>query len=64
MKNNDRAEYHPAKGVGGDFYDYFVIDKSHVGVVIADVSGKGDIDSFIGGIDQFDDITIMAMKIT
>ena len=36
-----RAEYHPAKEVGGDFYDYFVIDKSHVGVVIADVSGKG-----------------------
>lgn len=36
-----RAEYHPAKEVGGDFYDYFVIDKSHIGVVIADVSGKG-----------------------
>ncbi len=36
-----RATYHPAKEVGGDFYDYFVIDKSHVGVVIADVSGKG-----------------------
>ncbi len=36
-----RAVYHPAKEVGGDFYDYFVIDKTHVGVVIADVSGKG-----------------------
>ena len=35
------AEYHPAKEVGGDFYDYFVIDKTHVGIVIADVSGKG-----------------------
>ena len=35
------AVYHPAKEVGGDFYDYFVIDKTHVGVVIADVSGKG-----------------------
>lgn len=35
------AKYHPAKEVGGDFYDYFVIDKTHVGVVIADVSGKG-----------------------
>ncbi len=35
------AEYHPAKEVGGDFYDYFVIDNTHVGVVIADVSGKG-----------------------
>ena len=36
-----RAVYHPAKEVGGDFYDYFVIDQTHVGVVIADVSGKG-----------------------
>ena len=35
------AIYHPAKEVGGDFYDYFVIDPTHVGVVIADVSGKG-----------------------
>ena len=35
------AVYHPAKEVGGDFYDYFVIDQTHVGVVIADVSGKG-----------------------
>ena len=36
-----RAVYHPAKEVGGDFYDYFVIDKTHIGVVIADVTGKG-----------------------
>lgn len=36
-----RAVYHPAKEVGGDFYDYFIIDKTHVGLVIADVSGKG-----------------------
>ena len=36
-----KAVYHPAKEVGGDFYDYFIIDKTHVGVVIADVSGKG-----------------------
>lgn len=35
-----RAVYHPAKEVGGDFYDYFRIDDTHVGVVIADVSGK------------------------
>ncbi len=35
------AVYHPAKEVGGDFYDYFVIDATHIGVVIADVSGKG-----------------------
>ncbi|MBO4899599.1 MAG: SpoIIE family protein phosphatase [Lachnospiraceae bacterium] len=31
----------PAKEVGGDFYDYFVIDDDHIGLVIADVSGKG-----------------------
>ncbi len=36
-----KARYLPAKEVGGDFYDYFVIDKTNVGVVIADVSGKG-----------------------
>ena len=36
-----RAVYHPAKEVGGDFYDYFKVDETHVGVVIADVSGKG-----------------------
>lgn len=35
------ATYHPAKEVGGDFYDYFNIDKTHIGLVIADVSGKG-----------------------
>lgn len=35
------AVYHPAKEVGGDFYDYFVIDGTHIGLVIADVSGKG-----------------------
>ena len=31
----------PAKEVGGDFYDYFMIDEDHLGLVIADVSGKG-----------------------
>lgn len=36
-----RAVYHPAKEVGGDFYDYFRIDDARVGIVIADVSGKG-----------------------
>lgn len=31
----------PAKEVGGDFYDFFQIDDDHIGIVIADVSGKG-----------------------
>ena len=31
----------PAKEVGGDFYDYFLIDDDHLGMIIADVSGKG-----------------------
>ena len=43
----DRAEFElsasmtPARDVGGDFYDYFLIDEDHLAVVIADVSGKG-----------------------
>ena len=35
------ASMDPAKEVGGDFYDFFLIDKDHLGLVIADVSGKG-----------------------
>ncbi|MBR0146665.1 MAG: SpoIIE family protein phosphatase [Eubacterium sp.] len=35
------ATMDPAKEVGGDFYDYFLIDDSHLGLVMADVSGKG-----------------------
>lgn len=31
----------PAKEVGGDFYDFFLIDEDHLGLVMADVSGKG-----------------------
>ena len=31
----------PAKEVGGDFYDFFLIDSDHLAVVMADVSGKG-----------------------
>jgi sigma-B regulation protein RsbU (phosphoserine phosphatase) len=31
----------PAKDVGGDFYDFFRIDDDHIGMVMADVSGKG-----------------------
>ena len=35
------ASMTPAKEVGGDFYDFFLIDEAHLGVVMADVSGKG-----------------------
>ncbi|MEG1780602.1 MAG: SpoIIE family protein phosphatase [Clostridium sp.] len=31
----------PAKEVGGDFYDFFLIDDDHLAMVMADVSGKG-----------------------
>ena len=31
----------PAKEVGGDFYNYFLIDDDHLALVMADVSGKG-----------------------
>lgn len=31
----------PAKQVGGDYYDFIQIDNSRLGIVIADVSGKG-----------------------
>ena len=31
----------PAKEVGGDFYDLFLVDDNHLALVIADVSGKG-----------------------
>ena len=43
----DRAEFdiyasmQSAKEVGGDFYDFFMIDNNTLAVVIADVSGKG-----------------------
>ena len=35
------ATMQPAKEVGGDFYDFFLVDQGHLAVVIADVSGKG-----------------------
>lgn len=35
------ASMNPAKEVGGDFYDFFLIDSDHLALVIADVSGKG-----------------------
>ncbi|MCL2762650.1 MAG: PP2C family protein-serine/threonine phosphatase [Treponema sp.] len=43
----DRTEFDiyasmiPAKEVGGDFYDFFLIDENKLAVIIADVSGKG-----------------------
>ncbi len=35
------ASMTPAKEVGGDLYDFFLIDEDHLALVIADVSGKG-----------------------
>ena len=35
------ASMDPAKEVGGDFYNFFLIDKDHLALVIADVSDKG-----------------------
>ncbi|MDR2481279.1 MAG: SpoIIE family protein phosphatase [Spirochaetaceae bacterium] len=35
------AKMFPAKEVGGDFYDFFFIDKNRFAVVVGDVSGKG-----------------------
>lgn len=40
-KDNIYGVMVPAKEVGGDFFDYFYIDESHLALVIADVSGKG-----------------------
>ena len=35
------ASMDPAKEVGGDFYDFFLVDETHLGLVVADVSDKG-----------------------
>lgn len=35
------ASMDPAKEVGGDFYDFFMVDDQHLAIVMADVSGKG-----------------------
>ena len=35
------ASMDPAKEVGGDFYDFFLVDEDHLCMVMADVSGKG-----------------------
>ena len=31
----------PAKEIGGDYFDYFLLDDNNIGLVVADVSGKG-----------------------
>jgi sigma-B regulation protein RsbU (phosphoserine phosphatase) len=35
------ASMSPAKEVGGDLYDFFLVDDDHLGIVMGDVSGKG-----------------------
>ncbi len=35
------AMMHPAREVGGDFYDFYMLDETHLAVTIADVAGKG-----------------------
>ncbi|MBQ9437235.1 MAG: SpoIIE family protein phosphatase, partial [Lachnospiraceae bacterium] len=35
------ASMDPAKEVGGDFYDFFLVDDDHLALVVAHVSGKG-----------------------
>ena len=43
----DRGEFDvyammdPAREVGGDFYNFFLVDDDHLALIIADVSGKG-----------------------
>ena len=35
------ASMTPARDVGGDFYDFFLLDQTHLAFMVADVSGKG-----------------------
>ena len=36
-----RAHFHPAREVGGDFYDFLTFADGRLGLVIGDVTGKG-----------------------
>lgn len=36
-----QSHYRSAKEVGGDYYDFIVIDQTHLGIIVADVAGKG-----------------------
>jgi len=39
--------YRSAKDVGGDYYDFIPLDRDHLGIMVADVSGKGIIGSLV-----------------
>lgn len=41
--------YSPAKDVGGDYFDFIPVDRENLGVVCADVSGKGIPGSMVMG---------------
>ena len=44
IENNDfivNGYSHPAKEVGGDFFDYYMLDENNLAIVIGDVSDKG-----------------------
>ena len=45
LKYDPRYDVHalmdPAKEVGGDFFDFFMIDDNHIAILVADVSDKG-----------------------
>ena len=34
------SSYHPAREIGGDYYDFLLVDSQHMGIIVADASGK------------------------